>query len=144
MNADMLTPDQIAQDWEAIAEDLWAAVRQAPGFNMHGLYNRFIMGTALLFKVSGGASGYWVVSLESEVNQNGVDELVAWTEAIAGRIDGGPKARLAAIREAVSALEETLKIAGVQAHRICGRDWSAVLPQYAPYSGARNGLERRI
>lgn len=144
MNTERISPDEVAKDWGSIVDRIWPAIRQDPSYNVQSLYNRLINGTALLFRVSDGANGYWVVSLDSEVNQNGVNELVAWTEAIAGKIDGGPKAKVAIIRNAVDALEATLKTAGVKAHRICGRDWSAVLPEYAPYIGVRNGLERRL
>jgi len=144
MNTARISPEHIAKDWGGIAEKLWPAIRQDPSYNVQSLYNRLMVGTALLFRVSDGANGYWVVSLDSEVNQNGVNELIAWTEAISGQIDGGPTAKRAAIRQAVDALEQVLKLAGVKAHRLCGRDWSAILPQYAPYAGVRNGLERRI
>ncbi len=128
---------RIADEWEAIAERLRPALRQDPTYDMARLYRRLIDGPALLLEVSDGASGLWVVSIEEDKG------LVAWTTAIAGRIDGGPKARVAAIRHAVSALEGELAKAGVRAHRLCGRKaWALILPDYAPFDGARNGLEK--
>lgn len=144
MNTERISPDQIAKDWGGIAEQLWPAIRQDPSYNVQSLYNRLINGTALLFRVSDGANGYWVVSLDSEVNQNGVNELIAWTEAIVGQIDGGPKAKIATIRTAVDALEVLLRKSNVRAHRICGRDWSGILPEYKPYAGFRNGLQKEL
>lgn len=129
--------DRIAAEWPVIAERLWPAVRQDPTYSLTGLYKRLLDGSALIFDVSEGASGLWVVSLAQEN-----DNLVAWTTAIAGQIEGGPKERAARMRHAVSALEQTLKSAGVKAHRICGRDWSRILPDYCPFVGARNGLEK--
>ena len=144
MQAVPVSPAEIAAMWGDIADALWPAIRQDPTYSMPTLHSRLMSGRALLFQVSDGANGYWVVSLDSEVNQNGVNELIAWTTAIAGRIDGGPKSKVATIRHAVATLEAVLADAGVKAHRICGRDWSRVLPEYVPYDGARNGLERRL
>lgn len=138
MQVTLINADRIAAEWPFYAEMLWPAVRQDPTYDIANLYSRLMEGSALLFQVGDGAKGYWVVSL-------GYDEgLVAWTAAIAGSIEGGPKQRLATMREGVRALEETLKQAGVIAHRICGRDWSTILPDYQPFAGARNGIEKRL
>lgn len=137
MQTIVVPKERIEAEWGAIAEALWPALRQDPSFSVQSLYNRLMNGSSLLFEASDGASGYWVVSLDMDG-----DDLVAWTTAIAGTIDGGPKQRVKTIRNAVDALEQTLVNAGVTAHRICGRDWSAILPLYSPYSGTRNGLER--
>lgn len=139
MQATLLDPACIEQDWPVIADRLWPAVRQDPSYNLRDLHWRLLNGRGLAFEMSDGAEGLWIVSLV------GSDEgLVAWTTAIAGKIGGGPKQRLQAMREAVAALEETLKQAGVIAHRVCGRDWSRILPSYAPFEGARNGIEKRL
>lgn len=138
MHVTLLDTARIDREWEAIEASLQTALAQDPEFDLTDLYGRLLDGTALIFAVSEGANGLWVVSIGED---NG---LVAWTTAIAGKIEGGPKQRLATMRHAVRALENTLKQAGVRAHRICGRDWSAILPDYAPYAGARNGLEKRL
>lgn len=138
MQVTLLDTGRLEAEWEAIAERLWPAVRQDPAYSLHGLRKRLLERSALAFEVSEGAAGLWIVSLGED------DGLVAWTTAIAGKIEGGPKARVAAIRNAVAALENTLKQAGVKAHRICGRDWSAILPDYLPYAGARNGIEKEL
>lgn len=139
MNAVPVPIERIQTDWEAIALALWPALRQDPSFSVQSLYDRLMDGSSLLFEAADGAIGYWVVSLDMDG-----DEMIAWTTAIAGKISGGPKQRVETIRVAVNALEQTLVNAGVTAHRICGRDWSAVLPDYLPYEGARNGLEKRL
>jgi len=138
MQATLLDTARIDREWEAIEARLQPAVAVDPDYDLIGLYGRLLDGSALLFEMGDGAQGLWVVSLDED---NG---LVAWTTAIAGKIDGGPKARVAAIRSAVRAFEETLKLAGVKAHRICGRDWSAILPDYMPFEGARNGLQKDL
>lgn len=131
-----MEPARIARLWPVMAELLWPAVRQDPTYSLTGLYSRLMDGSALAFEAGEGAAGLWIVSLGDD------DGLVAWTTAIVGKIDGGPKQRIRTMREAVAALEETLKQAGVRAHRICGRDYSRLLPDYVPYLGARNGLEK--
>lgn len=138
MQVTLLDRDRIAATWPVIAEALLPAVRQDPSYSLNGLYSRLLDGSALVFEASDGATGLWVVSLSED------EGLVAWTTAIAGKIDGGPKRRARTIRDAVRALEETLKLAGVKAHRICGRDYSWLLPDYVPYAGYRNGLEKRL
>lgn len=136
MQATLLDTARIDREWEAIEARLQPAVAVDPDYDLIGLYGRLLDGSALLFEMGDGAQGLWVVSLDED---NG---LVAWTTAIAGKIEGGPKARVAAIRSAVRAFEETLKLSGVKAHRICGRNWQRVLPDYTPFAGARNGLEK--
>ena len=131
--------DRLESDWEAIVEALSPALSQDPSFNVHDLYERATAGLAWVCEVSDGASGYWVITLDTDG-----DDLVAWTTAIAGKIEGGPKQRVKYIRDAVSFLEHIMINAGVTAHRICGRDWSHVLPYYLPYEGARNGLQKRL
>lgn len=138
MQVTLLGKDRIDREWEAIEARLQPALVQDPDFDLTALYGQLLDGTALMFEVGEGANGLWVVSISEE----GFDNLVAWTTAIAGQIEGGPKQRLAAMRHAVAALETTLKQAGVKAHRICGRYWGRVLHDYTPLEGARNGLEK--
>lgn len=139
MNAVRVPIERIQADWEAVALALWPALRQDPSFSVQSLYERLIGGSSLLFEIAGEANGYWVVSIDMDG-----DEMVAWTTAIAGKIEGGPKQRLRTIRSMADAMERTLVNAGVTAHRICGRNWHNILPHYSAYEGARNGLEKRL
>lgn len=136
MQATLLDTARIDREWEAIEARLQPALAHDPEFDLTALYGRLLDGSALIFEVGEGAQGLWVVSISDD------DGLVAWTTAIAGQIEGGPKQRLASMRHAVAALETTLKQAGVKAHRICGRDWGRVLVGYSPMKGYRNGLEK--
>lgn len=131
--------DRIGSEWDSIVDALYPALRQDPTFSVQSLYDRLMIGYAWILEASEGAEGYWVISLDMDG-----DDLVAWTTALAGRIEGGPKQRLKVMREGVEMLERILVNAGVQAHRVCGRDWSTVLTGYLPYSGAKLGLEKRL
>jgi hypothetical protein len=131
--------DRIESEWGNIVDALYPALRQDPTFSVQSLYDRLMAGLAWVCEVSDGASGYWVITLDTDG-----DDLVAWTTAIAGKIEGGPKQRVKYIRDAVAFLETVMARNGVTAHRICGRDWSHVLPYYLPYEGARNGLQKRL
>lgn len=131
--------DRITNEWGSIVDALYPALRQDPNFSVQSLYDRLMIGYAWIIEAKEGAEGYWVISLDMDG-----DDLVAWTTALVGRIDGGPKQRLKTMREGVEMIERILVNAGVQAHRICGRNWTAVLPHYLPYEGARNGLEKRL
>lgn len=137
MQVTLVDAARIADEWPFFAERLWPAVRQDPTYSLAGLYDRLIASSALLFEATEGANGLWVVSLEDDGG------LVAWTTAIAGKIEGTLPQRIAVIRHAVAALELTLLAAGVRAHRLCGREaWRRILPDYSPFAGARNGLEK--
>ena len=132
--------DRITDEWGNIVDALYPALRQDPTFSIQSLYDRLMAGLAWVCEVSDGASGYWVITLDTDG-----DDLVAWTTAIAGKIEGGPKQRVKYIRDAVAFLEHIMINAGVTAHRICGRpQWSAILNDYQSFSGARNGLEKRL
>lgn len=131
---------RIADEWGDIVDALYPALRQDPSFSVQSLYDRLMAGLAWVCEVSDGASGYWVITLDTDGN-----ELVAWTTAIAGKIEGGPKQRADYIRDAVTFLENIMINAGVTAHRICGRSsWGMILPHYLPYEGARNGIQKRL
>jgi hypothetical protein len=135
----LLDKARIEAEWEAISARLQPALAQDPDFDLADLYGRLLDGTALVFEVGDGAQGLWVVSIRDDGG------LVAWTTAIVGQIDGGPKQRLAAIRHAAGALEDTLKQAGVKAHRIGGRDWSRVFPHYTTHRvGSEFWIEKRL
>jgi hypothetical protein len=132
--------DRITSEWDSLTASLYPALRQDPTFNVQSLYDRLMIGYAWIIEATEGAEGYWVISLDMDG-----DDLVAWTTALVGRIEGGPKQRLKAMREGVEYIEGILRKAGVAAHRICGRQgWSMILPHYLPYDGAKNGIERRL
>lgn len=133
MRVNVMQPEDAERLWPVISDILWPAVRQDPAYDMQTLYEMVMSGSAFLLEVEDGAHGLWVVSVNDDI---------AWTTAIAGRIDGGPKQRLNTIRTAVQAIEAVGKARGWKAHRICGRDWSTILPDYTPYAGERNGIEK--
>lgn len=82
-----------------------------------------------------GAEGLWIVSVAPDLSE-------AWTVAIAGKLEGGPKQRLASMRFAVECMERALVASGIKKHRLCGRDWSAILPDYVPFEGVKNGIQK--
>lgn len=135
MQVTLLDTARIDREWEAIEARLRPALAQDPEFDLIGLYGRLIDGSAFIFEVSDGADGLWVVS---------IDGLAAWTTAIVGKIDGGPKQRLVALRHAAASLETVLAQYGLKAHRICGRDWHRILPDYTPLPGFKNGLQKEL
>jgi hypothetical protein len=138
MQVTLLDAGRIEAEWPVIAERLWPALSVDPNYDVEDLKKRALAGSSLIFEVTEGAEGLWVITLRD----NG--ELVAWTTAIAGKVHGGPKQRTASLRSAVAVLEQVLKTAGVKAHRICGRDWSRIFPDYGPFDGDEYGLEKRL
>lgn len=129
-------PARIERDWPAYAEILWPAVRQDPGATLEGLRQRLAAGADHLLTISGDASGLMVIEV--------TDGLCCWIKYTGGKIYGGPHRRAAAVRAAMKNLEAVAKAAGCNEIRLCGRDWSAVLPDYAPDTDHPNGLKKEL
>lgn len=129
-------PARIADEWPAIAEILAPAVREDPRQTMEGLRKRLVEGADQLVEVTGPGRCLMVIRVS--------DELVCWTKYLSGHIEGGPKARLAIMRDVVRHLENVARDAGCTEHRLCGRDWSTILPDYEPFDGLRNGLKKEL
>jgi hypothetical protein len=129
-------PARLEREWPVFAQILAPAVRQDPRQTLEGLHKRLAEGTDSLVSVSGGASGLIVLQVTSD--------LVLWTRYAAGFVDGGPKQRVATMRQVVERLETVARQAGCKEHRICGRDWSRIFPDYRPFEGQRNGLSKEL
>jgi hypothetical protein len=129
-------PSRIEAHWPVIAEILEPAVRNDPRQTMEGLHKRLAIGADSLLEISGPGHCLMVVEVSSD--------LVCWTKYLAGTIEGGPKARVSIIRDAVRHLETVARDAGCTEHRLCGRDWSAILPDYKPFDGHPNGLTKEL
>jgi hypothetical protein len=136
MQFDPVETSRIEAQWPVIAAILAPAVRQDPRQTLEGLHKRLAEGTDSLVAVSGEASGLIALQVTSD--------LVLWTRYAAGFVEGGPKQRLRTIREIVGHLETVARDAGCREHRICGRDWSRILPDYRPFEGHRNGLSKEL
>jgi hypothetical protein len=129
-------PSRIERLWPVIAEILAPAVRNDPRQTMEGLHKRLASGADSLLEISGPGHCLMVLEVSSD--------LVCWTKYLAGTIEGGPKARVAIIREAVRRVETVARDAGCTEHRLCGRDWQRILPDYKPFEGRRNGLTKEL
>ena len=129
-------PSRIEAHWPVIADILAPAVRNDPRQTMEGLHKRLAAGADSLFEISGPGRCLLVLEVASD--------LVCWTKYLAGTIEGGPKARVALIRAAVEHIETVAKAAGCTEHRLCGRDWARILPDYKPFEGLRNGLTKEL
>lgn len=131
-----MPPSQIDRIWPAIADILAPAVRQDATDTIEGLHKRLHEGADWLFEISG--PGYALMVFEKP------DGTVFWTKYLAGKIEGGPKERVSIIRQAVDHIEKVAREAGCKEHRLCGRDWARVLPNYKPFEGERNGLRKGL
>lgn len=129
-------PARIEAQWPVIAEILAPAVRQDPRQTMEGLHKRLAEGADSLLEITGPGHCLMVIEL--------TNDLVCWTKYLAGSIEGGPKARLAIMRGVVRHLETVARDAGCTAHRLCGRDWHRILPDYRPFDGHPNGLTKEL
>lgn len=139
MQFSLVPTARIEREWPAFAERLLPAVRQEPNASLRGAYDKLTCGSAVLFEVFDGADGLLMVSASEDEGQP-----VAWVYAIVGRINGRPKERLQAMREALGIIENVARDAGCVAIRICGRDYSRMFPEYRPFDGPRNGLEKAL
>jgi hypothetical protein len=129
-------PSRIEAQWPVIAEILAPAVRNDPSQTMEGLHRRLAAGADSLLEITGPGRCMMVIEVASD--------LVCWTKYLAGTIEGGPKARIAIMRSAVRHLETVARNAGCTEHRLCGRDWRRILPDYTPFEGHRNGLMKEL
>ena len=129
-------PERIEAQWPVIAEILAPAVRADPRQTMEGLHRRLLSGADSLLEITGPGRCLMVIEV--------TNELVCWTKYLAGTIEGGPKARIAIMRGAVAHIEKFARDAGCTAHRLCGRDWSTILPDYTPFDGHPNGLNKEL
>lgn len=137
MRLKWLSVEEITDRWADIGEQVYLATRHDPTYSINDLYFRLKEQTALIFEASEGAAGYIVIAVDHEGA-----ELVAWTVAIVGKFDGRPKDRLKKMRFGMAEVEKALRAGGCSKHRICGRDYMKIFPDYAPFEGARNGLEK--
>ena len=129
-------PARLEAQWPVIAEILAPAVRNDPRQTMEGLHKRLASGADSLLEITGPGRCLMVIEVASD--------LVCWTKYLAGTIEGGPKARMAIIRAAIEHIEAVAKAAGCTEHRLCGRDWARILPDYRPFDGHRNGLTKEL
>lgn len=136
MQITVLDKDRIAAEWPAIAEILAPAVRGDPCQTLEGLRKRLAEGLDSLLMLTGPGRCLMVIELDNDLR--------CWIKYLAGSIEGGPKARVAIIRDAVRHIETTAKDAGCTEVRLCGRDWSAILPDYTAFEGHPNGLKKEL
>ncbi len=129
-------PERIEAHWPAIAEILAPAMRNDPRQTMEGLHRRLAAGADSLLEITGPGRCLMVIEVDSE--------MACWTKYLAGNIEGGPRAKIEIIRGAVAHIERFAKEAGCASHRLCGRDWSRILPDYVPFEGYRNGLMKEL
>ena len=136
MQFEHVEPARIARDWPNIAAILAPAVLQDPAQTLEGLHERLASGADSLLHVSGPGHCLMVLEVTSG--------LVCWTKYLAGAIEGGPKARVAIMRAAIEHIEAVARAAGCTEHRLCGRDWARILPDYQPCDGPRNALKKEL
>lgn len=117
-----LTKDQVRNGWPWLSALLYQCVRQDPALTMAEVYAGLVNGPDLAVTPHGWAEGVMVFEI--------TPERVLWIKYVAGRVAGGPKARVAAIREAMESIERVAANAGCCEVRVCGRDWSSVLTEY--------------
>lgn len=129
-------PDRLERDWPIIAAILAPALRQDPTQTLEGLRKRLADGAEQLLHISGLGHALMVIEVTSE--------LVCWVKYLAGQIEGSPRQRLTIMRYAVSSLEQKAREAGCTEMRLCGRDWSKILPDYLPCDGYPNELRKAL
>jgi len=127
---------RIEREWPVIAEILAPAIRPDPTQTIEGVHARLARGADGLLEITGPGSALMVI----EAAAGGA----CWVKYLAGRIEGGPKARVAVIREAVSRIEAVALDAGCTEIKICGRDWAVILRDYEPFDGHRNGIRKGL
>lgn len=136
MRFDLMPVERIKADWPRIAAILAPALRQSPGATTEGLRKRLEASSDHLFEIHGPGRCFVVLEVTGD--------FVCWTKFLGGRIAGGPKERLRVIRDAVAHIERVARDAGCKEHRLCGRDWRRILPDYLPVAGFPNELRKDL
>lgn len=125
----------IPASWEALSAVIEPAVRVDPAMTMQIEYTRLAHGVDLAVMVSGAdANGAMILQC--------TEEGVCWVRYLAGRIIGGPKARLRVMRDGMVWVEKAAREAGCSEVRVCGRDWRMVLTDYRLTTDFPNGLRK--
>lgn len=135
MQFTLVDPARLEREWPDFAGILAPALRQDPSQTLEGLRKRIAEGAEALLEITG--PGRCLIVIEQA-------DGVVWTKWLGGQIEGGPKARTAIMRRAVDHIETVAKAAGCTEHRLCGRDWARILPDYQPLEGHRNGLRKGL
>lgn len=128
MDMTPLSKDQVRHGWGWISQLLEPCVRVDPTTTMAEVYAGLIDGPDLVMRVYGWADGIMVFQI--------TDDHICWVKYAAGRVAGGPKARLRAIRANMADIETVAQSIGCSEVRVCGRDWSSVLTDYELISDA--------
>lgn len=71
-------------------------------------------------------------------------QLICGIRNVLGFLDEPPKKWLRTIRQAFRVVCDKARDAGCVEIRLCGRDWSSVLPELEPFEGLPNGLRKRL
>jgi hypothetical protein len=129
-------PERIEAQWPVIAEILAPAVRNDPRQTLEGLHKRLVAGADSLLEITGPGRCLMVIEVDGG--------LTCWVKYLAGSIGGGPRARIAAVLAGIGHLEAVARDGGCREIRLCGRDWSAILNDYQPFEGERNGLVKEL
>lgn len=127
----------VLRQWGTLLKWLAPAFDRLPFLDLAKMKSDIEGGTAVIFEVHGDAAGLMAVKLDTD---NG--DLVAWIGAAAGKINGGPKARLGLIRVAMAETEKAVRIAGCKEVRVYGRNFARILPDYEPFEGVTYGLRK--
>lgn len=136
MQFDVIDPARIEREWPVLAEVLAPALRADPTQTLEGLHTRLGSCADSLLAISGPGHALMVIEV--------TDGLVCWIKYLAGKIEGGPKARAAIMAGAVNHIEAMARGAGCSEIRLCGRDWSKIISGYEPLDGHRNGLKKEL
>jgi hypothetical protein len=137
----ILTPiraEDFLDAWPWFSEVIAPAVQQDANATMAGVREAIVNGHDLAVHV-GGADARGVMVLQI------TPDAVCWIKYVAGRIYGGPKARIKTLRRAIAWIEKAAQDAGCKDVRVCGRDWSVVLTDYELIEGdLPNQLRKRL
>jgi hypothetical protein len=136
-----IRPERIPFEWERMAGLLAQALAHDPNkTTLKDLYAKLTSGNAHCLEVTAdGVHGVLVFEVFEEE-----DEIKAFTSYIAGKVELGPKAWVAAMRAMMAEFEHMLADAGCVENYIGGRDWSRIFPDYEPADGVPNRRKKGL
>lgn len=125
MKFDLVLPDGIRADMARYQGLLAPALKHDEAMNMGDLMRALSSGEFALYDVDlHGAKGVIVV----EINQGAVNTL--WVRYVSGRISGPPRVWIGRVKALQIYFEGIARQMGCTEIRVCGRDWSRILPDW--------------
>jgi hypothetical protein len=124
----ILSPEAVVFEWARIAKDLRRALDVDKTFRLLNLKMTALSGRILIWRLAGEGAAHFVTW---GGNVCGTDVPALWVLYAGGKVNGGPKRRLATMRAVLAEIEGHARAVGCAEVRVEDRPtWGVVLDGY--------------